>query len=155
MIAATELKILARGLAPCCDFRPVLPLSARQAAVSLAHDELRLAVTDTATAGGAAGKTRLLAPNPGPHPQTLPPAQTGALASLATGCEARCRRLAAREGLLLPTAVNWAAPEAEGHQSRFTCDVRSSSVPPSATPLSGGSLQTSLSIWSVRDSGFR
>lgn len=126
VIAAAELHSPALDLAPCCYYRTTQPVHRplTGGGLSLSRDELRLAVTDTATATprqrqrsrqAMAWKLafqRLAQDLTGQPYHPLKPVPE---AWLAAGFEAWCRRLAAREGLRLPAAVDWAALEAQGY----------------------------------------
>lgn len=118
----------ALDLAPCCYHHGVEadyhPLSS-QAALPLQRDDLRLAVTETVTAAsriarrsanemawklGFVALRQQLTGAPYRSFKPIPRAwMRGAFASF-------CRQLAAREGLLLPASIDWAASEAVAWQ---------------------------------------
>lgn len=124
--AAAELHSPALDLAPCCYHRTAQPVHRPLTGgrLSLSQDELRLAVTDTVTATprqrqrsrqAMAWKLafqRLAQDLTGKPYHPLKPVP---VAWLAAGFEAWCRRLAAREALPLPHALDWSALEAQGY----------------------------------------
>lgn len=126
VIAAAERRCPALDLAPCCYYRTARPLyrPLTGGELALTHDDLRLAVTDTATAAPRQRQRSRQAMAWKLAFQTLAQAVTGQAyhplkpvpeAWLAEGFEAWCRRLAAREGLRLPAAVDWTALEAKAY----------------------------------------
>ncbi len=118
----------ALDLAPCCYYRTAettyRPLAGGR--LRLAHDDLRLAVTDTATASARtrnASRTamawklafQILAREVTGQPYH--PLKPVPAAWLALGFEGWCQRLAKREGLPLPARLHWQRLQAEGERA--------------------------------------
>lgn len=127
VLAAAAVGCPALDLAPCCYHRTpqptYRPLSG--GTLRLDADALRLAVTDTVTAGAAERRRSFTAMARKLAFQSLARAVSGRpyhplkpvpTRWLALDFEAWCRRLAAREGLRLPTSIDWQALRREGER---------------------------------------
>ncbi len=126
LAGAVAHRAAAVDLAPCCYYRTASPRYRPFTAtgLSLSRDELHLAVTDTATAGGRDVRLRDQAmawklvflhlrntATGNAAPRTFKPVPGS---WLGLGFAEWCRRLAAREGVPLPSAPDWDALERHG-----------------------------------------
>ncbi len=126
LAGAVAHRATAVDLAPCCYYRTASPRYHPFTAtdLSLSRDELHLAVTDTATAGGRDVRLRDQAmawklaflhlrntATGNAAPRTFKPVPGS---WLGLGFAEWCRRLAAREGVPLPSAPDWDALERHG-----------------------------------------